>query len=335
MLALLLIFLAALAVTSISIPWIRSAALALGFVDMPAQRKLHVAPMPLLGGVGIFGGAIIVLAIYFYDNSRILGILVAATLVAAVGLIDDRRALPPLVKFSGQALAFVIVIALGLRVQLPIPPVANYVLTFLWLAALSNAVNFLDNMDGLCAGVSGIAAAYIALLAALSGQFLVAPMAAAIFGACLGFLRYNFNPATIFMGDAGSLLLGFVLAVLTLQLRFPANSNLVTWMVPVFLVGLPLFDLALVTVSRLRRRVNPLTTAGKDHTSHRLTRVGFTVRETVLILYLMQAAFGLVSIFVTQAGILEGYLMGGAVALVALYFLVWFERHAPTPVVSG
>jgi UDP-GlcNAc:undecaprenyl-phosphate GlcNAc-1-phosphate transferase len=205
-------------------------------------------------------------------------------------------------------------------------------ITFLWLAVISNAVNFLDNMDGLCAGVSGIAAAYIALLAALNDQFLIAPMAAAIFGACIGFLRYNFKPATIFMGDAGSLLLGFLLAIMTLQLRFPDNVNTVTWMVPLAVLGVPLFDLTLVTVSRLRRGVNPLTTAGKDHTSHRLVRVGLSQREAVMAIYLAGAAFGVISVFMTQADILEAYVMGGAVVALAVYLVIWFERKNATVV---
>ena len=160
---------------------------------------------------------------------------------------------------------------------------------------------------------------FIVVLATLSGQLLIAPMAAAIFGACLGFLRYNFKPARIFMGDAGSLFLGFLLAVMTVQLRFPDNSNFVTWMVPLLILGVPLFDLSLVTVSRLRRGVNPLTTAGKDHTSHRLVRMGYSQREAVLIIYLLGCAVGLTAILVTQATILEGYSIGATFVLLAIY----------------
>lgn len=323
-----IIFLVALAVTGFSTPWVRQMALALGFVDAPSKRKLHATPMPLMGGVAIFGGAILILAIYFgiRGNARILGLLTAATIIAAIGLIDDRRPLPPAVKLGAQAIAFTIAIALGTQVRLPFPDVVDYLLSFVWFAIITNSINFLDNMDGLCAGISGVAAAYITLLASLSDQYLIAPIAAATFGACLGFLRYNFKPARIFMGDAGSLFLGFLLAVMTLQLRFPENSNFVTWMVPLFIMGVPLFDLALVSVSRLRRGLNPLTTAGKDHTSHRLVRMGYTQRETVLFLYLLGCAFGLTALFITRATVSEGYVFGVTTVIISLYAILKLEK---------
>ena len=324
----IVIFLAALAITGFSTPAVKQMALSLGFVDAPSKRKLHAAPMPLMGGVAIFGGAILILAIYFgmRGNIDILGVLIASGLIAAVGLIDDKYPLPAKVKFAGQVAAFAIVMYFGIRVRLPIPLVGNYVLTFVWLAIITNSVNFLDNMDGLCAGISGVAAAFIVLLATLNDQYLIAPMAAAIFGACLGFLRYNFKPARIFMGDAGSLFLGFLLAVMTLQLRFPDNSNFVTWMVPLFILGVPLFDLSLVVVSRLRRGVNPLTTAGKDHTSHRLVQRGYTQREAVLILYLLGCAFGLVAIFITQADLTEGYSIGATTTALGAWGIAKLEQ---------
>lgn len=326
--AFILLFLIAVAVTSVSIPWVRQLALALGFVDAPSQRKVHRTPIPLLGGVAIFGGSILVLAIYFRDNAQILGFLGGALIMVMVGLVDDRYELPAALKLGGQLLAFGVVIVFGVTVRLPGPDWLDIVLTIVWLGAITNAVNFLDNMDGLCAGVVGIAAAFIVLMAAQNGQLVIGPMAAAVFGACLGFLRYNFRPASIFMGDAGSLLLGYLLAIMTLQLRFPQNANFVTWMVPVLIAGVPLFDLALVTVSRLRRGVNPLTTAGKDHTSHRLVRLGYGQREAVLVLYLLGGACGMVALFITQADVVDGYLVGGATAVAAAFAIWQLEKHA-------
>ncbi len=324
------VFFIALAVSAFSIPSIRRVAIALGFVDAPAQRKLHSTPMPLLGGLAIFGGAILaVLIVYAGQPPRqVLGILLALTLVALVGLWDDRYGMPAWVKLGGQLLAGVVLIFFQVRVQLPIPELANYAITLLWLAGISNAINFLDNMDGLSAGVSAVAAAFMLLLGALNEQFLVSALAAGVLGACLGFLRYNFKPAQIFMGDVGSLFLGFVLAVLGLQLRFPGSPNVVTWMVPVFVLGLPIFDMTLVVFSRLRRGVSP-NTAGKDHTSHRLVKMGFSQREAVLILYLIAGAFGLVGVFVTQATPLEAYLMAGVTGLLALYAIYRLEQVKP------
>ena len=145
-----------------------------------------------MGGVAIFGGAIVALTILFWGNRDIIGVLVAATLIAIIGLIDDHKALPAWVKFGGQAVAFVIAIALGAQVRLPIPLWANYLLAFLWLAAITNAVNFLDNMDGLCAGVSAVAAAFILLLAVFNAQYVIAPMAAAVSGRVSRFFALQF-----------------------------------------------------------------------------------------------------------------------------------------------
>ncbi|MCA9873308.1 MAG: undecaprenyl/decaprenyl-phosphate alpha-N-acetylglucosaminyl 1-phosphate transferase [Anaerolineales bacterium] len=324
--AALVIFVIALAITAVSIPWVRKAAVSLGFVDAPARRKLHSTPIPLMGGVAIFAGAMIAILFFAGQLARsVTGVGLALSLVAVVGLIDDRRALPAWVKLGSQFLAFLILAYFGVRVQLPIPEFLNYALTFVWLAGISNAINFLDNMDGLSAGVSAVAASFMLLLGLQNDQFLVSSLAAAILGSCLGFLRYNFSPAQIFMGDAGSLFLGFSLALLGIQLRFPANVSFVTWMVPVFILGLPIFDTTLVVVSRLRRGVSP-NTAGKDHVSHRLVRLGYSQREAVLVLYLVSGIFGMIALFVTQATILEGYLMAGVAAVVALFALVRLER---------
>ena len=322
MFTIVVIFLIALSVTVVSTPWARRAAIWLGFVDAPAQRKLHGTPIPLLGGAAIFLGAIAAVLIFANELPRqVVAVLVASSVVALTGLIDDRRHLPAWAKIGGQFVGFAILAYWGVRVRLPLPEVANYAITFFWLAGISNAINFLDNMDGLSAGVSGVAAAFILLMGLQNEQFLVSALAAAVLGACLGFLRYNFKPAQIFMGDVGALFLGFLLAILGLQLRFPDNSNFVTWMAPVFILGLPIFDTTLVVVSRLRRRVSP-NTAGRDHTSHRLVAAGFSQREAVLILYLVAGMFGLIGLFVTEATVLEGYALGTAVALVALY-AIW------------
>jgi UDP-GlcNAc:undecaprenyl-phosphate GlcNAc-1-phosphate transferase len=182
-------------------------------------------------------------------------------------------------------------------------------------------------MDGLSSGVGAVAAACFLLMAAMNDQYLVSGLAAGVLGACLGFLVYNFNPATIFMGDSGSLFLGFVLAALGIKLRFPANTNWVTWMVPVLVLGVPVFDTTLVMVSRLRRGTNPFTTPGKDHVSHRLARLGWTEREVVLLLYLTGCALGAVATFVSLASPGEAYTIMIAVILFAVAAISWLERR--------
>jgi len=328
MLAFIAAFFIALALTLAGLPWVRRAALALDLVDAPAQRKVHRTPMPLLGGAAIFLGAIAAVLIIYRGQPEptVIGVLLATTVVALTGLIDDYRPLPAWAKLAGQFAGFLILVRFGIRVRLPLPEGFDYAITLLWLLGITNAVNFLDNMDGLSAGIAAVTTSFILLLALGNGQFLVSALAAALLGACLGFLRYNFPPARIFMGDVGSLFLGFLLAVMALQLRFPDNSNFVTWMVPVFLLGLPIFDMTLVVVSRLRRGLSP-NTAGRDHTSHRLVRLGFSSREAVLILYLFSGILGMMALYITQASLIEGYLVGGIAAVLALGALVWLERQ--------
>lgn len=331
----MLIFLAALGVAYTGTPLAQRAALAFGFVKQPGARHIHSSPIPLLGGAAMYVGFVVAL-LAFNSNARVefqqlAGILIGAAIVALFGLWDDRHSLRAIVKLIGEFLAASVIVWSGIRVELLHQPVLNLVMTFAWLVGISNALNFLDNMDGLAGGTAAIASAFFFLLAASNGQVLVASLSAALFGACLGFLRYNFSQARIFMGDAGSLFLGMVLAAVAIKLRFE-NQAIVTWMIPVMVLGLPLFDTTLVTIARLRRGVNPFTTAGKDHTSHRLVERGFSRREAVLALYLVCCAFGMASLFLLKATIFEGYATGAVVAAICLYALWRLTRSgAPHP----
>ena len=293
-------------------PLARRIAFRSGMIDQPAARKQHAIPTPLLGGAAIYLAFIISLFILgdrFYVN-QVAGILLGATLVSFLGLWDDRHPLRPGVKLAGQVVAAMILVATDVRVNATPWLWLNIAITLVWVVGITNAVNFLDNMDGLSAGIAGIAAGFFLLFAAMSKQYLVGVLAAALLGACIGFLFYNFNPARIFMGDTGSLFLGFMLAAVGLKLRFPDNSAFVTWMVPVLVLAVPIFDTTLVTISRLRRGLNPLTTPGKDHISHRLARITGSTREAVLLCYLLGGICGMGATFVTQAGILDGYAVG-------------------------
>ncbi len=327
----LLIFVMALTVAAVGTPLMRRVALRAGVVDRPTPRKAHTAPVPLLGGLAIYAGVMGAL-IFYHDRQEIVqvtGIVVGATWVSLTGVWDDHSGLGAWAKLLAQVVAAAVLIASGIQVKLPVPAWLNLALTVTWVVGITNAFNLLDNMDGLSSGVAAVASAYFLLLAALSGQYLVGSFAAALLGASLGFWFYNFNPARIFMGDAGSLFLGFLIAVLGIKLRFPTNVPWVTWMVPILVLGVPIFDTTLVFVSRLRRGKNPLTTPGKDHVSHRLVQLGWTRREAVLLLYLAGCALGGVAIFVSVATAQTAYAIAGCVALVALVALVWLERVAP------
>lgn len=335
LLTVLLIFSFALAFAVGGTPVVRRLAWRAGVTDAPDPRKLHEQPMPLLGGVAIY--AAVILALIVFGNrleiAQLGGILVGATLVSFLGLWDDSRPLPPTVRLLAQFGAAAIAVASGVRVQLTGETTIDVALSLLWIVAITNALNFMDNMDGLAGGVSAIAAGYFLLLALANDQQLVAPLAAAVLGACLGFLYYNFNPATIFMGDVGSLFLGFTLACIGIKLRFPDQPSAITWLVPVLVLAVPLFDLALVLVSRIRRRVNPFTTAGKDHLSHRLAKQGLSHREAALVIYLAGCAAGGLAIFTSMADAVEAALVFAATAAFCLYAL-WRLELVSAPLES-
>lgn len=298
-------------------PMMRRVAPRLGVMDRPSARKVHHHPMPRLGGAAIYGAFILTLLLLGtrFNIHEMVSILLGATLVSFFGLWDDRWGLRPLLKMGGQILAALVLVCSGVQVNVFSWPTLNVAVTVFWVVGITNAMNLMDNMDGLAGGVGAIAAAFFVLMAAMNGQYLVGALSAALLGACLGFLLYNFNPASIFMGDTGALFLGFMLAAVGIKLRFPANVDIVTWMVPVMILSLPIFDTTLVFISRLRRGLNPLTAAGKDHTSHRLMLLGLTQREAVMALYLVSGTLGMIAIFLTQATVAEGYAVGAVVAL--------------------
>lgn len=324
----LLIFFASLLFAVGATPLARRIAFRLGILDQPALRKVHTSPVPLLGGVAIylsFLAALLLFSDAFYVN-QVIGILLGATWVSFLGIWDDWRTLRPALKLGGQFFAIAILIATGVRVEFLRNPLFNIFVTAAWVVGITNAVNFLDNMDGLSGGVAAIASAWFLVLGLLNGQFLVAPFAAALLGASLGFLVYNFNPARIFMGDAGSLFLGFMLAAVGLKLRFPGHPDAITWMIPVFVLGIPVLDMTLVTLSRLRRRVNPWTTAGQDHLSHRLVKLGMTHRRAVLAIYGLCVISGALGFAIQFLAIEQAYILFALTLLVGAGIILVLER---------
>ncbi|MEK6718340.1 MAG: MraY family glycosyltransferase, partial [candidate division NC10 bacterium] len=302
------------------------------------------APIPLLGGVAIYGGvvvAILALAVVLTMNDRavaqIIGVLAGATLVAAVGIADDRGLLHHQIKlFVGMPAAGVILIASGVRAHMleaiwpgPAAQAADMGLTLLWVVGITASFSIFDHMDGLCTGVAAMACVFFLIFAGASGQVLVGTLAAAVLGAALGFLRWNFNPAKIFLGDGGAMFLGFLMATLGLKLRLAELPHVTSWMIPVLILGIPIFDTTLVVISRLRRSLNPLTSPGRDHVSHRLVSLGWTHREAVMALYLVGGILGIVAILLTKTSLVESYTIAGAIALAGLVALVLLERVPP------
>ena len=307
----LVVLLGALGFTLAGTPLARRFAWQIGLTVDPSPVRFHASPTPLLGGIAIYGA--VVLALLLFGDPVVApqlgGILTGATLVALLGMLDDRRPISPTIKLLVEAAAALVLFAAGVRVGFVGGPVIwagaglyDLLLTVLWVVAVTNAANLMDNMDGVLGGVAAVAAGSFMLMAVDSGQELVAPLSAALMGASLGFLVYNFNPASIFMGDSGSLFLGFVLAALGIKLRFPEHPAQVTWMVPVLVMAVPLFDTILVILSRIRRGVNPLTTGGQDHFSHRLVAGGATPREAAMAIWLLCCAAGGMAILASRTG---------------------------------
>jgi UDP-GlcNAc:undecaprenyl-phosphate GlcNAc-1-phosphate transferase len=271
-------------------------------MDKPNSRKVHAAPMPLLGGLAIYASFLVALLLFrdWPQHLIELGAIIAgATVLALLGMVDDKIGLSPRTKFPVMFIVAGFAIATGIQIELTYNPLIDGALSVLWIVGLINAINFMDNMDGLAAGTSAIAAGFIFILAASQKQELVSTLAAALCGSAIGFLIYNFNPATTFMGDTGSLPLGFLLAVLGIKLRFSELPKETSWMIPILVLGLPIFDTTLVFFTRIREGRSPFQ-GGKDHTSHRLTLLGLTHRQVVLTLYGVVIALGLAALVISQ-----------------------------------
>jgi len=251
-----------------------------------------------------------------------------AALLAVVGLIDDRFQLGARIRLVAQIIAGLIVIAVGIQIRLFNNPILDIPLTLFWIVALVNALNFLDNMDGLTSGLSAIAAGWFTLIAFNEGLTLVSALAAALAGSAVGFLIYNFNPASIFMGDMGSMVLGFTLAVLGIKLEFGTQPLSVTWMVPILVLALPIFDIHLVVITRILEGRSP-GQAGKDHTSHRLMSLGLSQRWTLFVLYGACLFFGalgvLVSVLPPETALITGGI-GLALLATAFIFMMFIRR---------
>lgn len=311
-------FAAALGLTPLS----RQIAIQLGVVDKPTlPRKLHKGNKPLLGGLAIYVAIVLSLLVFSPPQylRELLAICAGAGLLAIVGGLDDRYHLGVRVRLLTNALAVLIVVLAGVQIRLFNTPLIDLPMTFIWIMALTNAANFLDNMDGLTAGFSAIACAFFWLIAFTQGQVLVSLLAAAVFGSALGFLAYNFNPSSTFMGDMGALVLGFLQAVLAIKLQFGAQPISITWMIPILVLALPIFDMNLVVWTRLSEGRSPFE-GGRDHTSHRIMALGFSQRMTLLLIYGFCALFGTMGFAVSVLVPASAALIGG----IGLGLLVFF-----------
>ncbi|HWQ90033.1 MAG TPA: MraY family glycosyltransferase [Clostridia bacterium] len=284
-----------------------------GLVDDPGHRKIHHQPVPLAGGLAVLsamlltvlGGALTLWIIpdqswssaMEYGLARrapqLLAILAGATGMVIVGCLDDKHELRPGPKFLGQAVIACMVAASDIRITLFIPSVlASFCLTVLWILTVLNAINFMDNMNGLSAGLGAIGAAAFGIIAAMDGQYLVALIAFVSLGALIGFIPYNFPHARVFLGDAGSHLVGFILAVLAILPHFhtPEQPRRLAVLIPLLVLALPLLDMVRVVLFRWRIG-QPFYQGDNNHVSHILVKKGLSPKNAVLLLWLATALF--------------------------------------------
>lgn len=320
-------FAASLGLTPLS----RQIAMRLGVVDVPNEaRKTHKDHKPMMGGLAIYVALTVSLLVFSPPQHirQLVAIVTGAGLVAFVGLLDDRYSLSWRLRFAVQFLAAGVLVLVGIQIHLFGIALIDIPMTLIWVVALTNATNFLDNMDGLTAGLSAIAAGWFLLIALIQGQILVSLLAAAMLGSAVGFLAYNFAPSSTFMGDMGALPLGFLLATLAIKLNFEMQPLSVTWMVPILVLALPIFDINLVVWTRLAERRSPVS-AGRDHTSHRLMTLGLDARQTLFCLYSMCVMFGFIGFIISVAPLPQALTIGimALVLLLAMFGFMVFIRE--------
>lgn len=312
----------------------------LEIMDVPnSPLKRQEKPVPYLGGVALFCGfafSLVAAKYFFFPHARglwpaaldvfkgIYSIFLGAFFCMLLGLVDDVKVLSPRVKFAGQAMVALLLTFVGLRLRFVPQPWLSVALTVLWVVALTNAMNFVDIMDGLAAGVAAVAAAFFFLFSAHAGRFNDSIVALALIGSCLGFLVYNFFPARIYMGDAGSLFLGFTLAAISINERYSHQNK---WAIfsPLLILALPIFDVVLMTVIRLKRGIPPWR-GSPDHVPLRLRALGLSVRSTVLILYAATALLGGLAYLASFLSESRALWVWGGVGLGAVVLGVWFMK---------
>ncbi len=309
-------FLIALAVAYMVTPFVIKLAHRVGAIDVPKDnRRVHKVPIPRLGGMAIFIGFMIAVLATFRLDKRLICVLIGAAIIVIMGYFDDKKPLSAKVKLLGQILAAGIAMYGGIKMNIVTNPISlisdnpayqyirlgiwAYPLTLVWIVGVTNAINLIDGLDGLAAGVSTIAALTLAAVAFFLDQSYIAILAATLAGATIGFLPYNFNPAKIFMGDTGSLFLGYMLSVISVMGVLKSAAAL-SILVPIFAIGLPIFDTFMAIVRRALSGKS-LMEADKGHLHHKLLDIGLSQRQAVLTLYSVSAVLGFGAVALVEA----------------------------------
>ena len=328
---------AAAAISFVLTPLVKRMAIRFGFVDIPKdERRMHKHAIPTIGGVAIFA-AFLLVALWMCELDRqLLGMLAGSLVIVILGIIDDKYDLNAKLKFVVQILAAAIPVSQGCVIRYISHPFgmfgSSYLnlgilaipVTIIWIVALTNAVNFIDGLDGLSVGVCSISSLAMAVIALTLGQGREALILAALLGACLGFLPYNFNPAKIFMGDTGATFLGFMLACMSVSGLFKLYA-VISFAVPLLVLGVPLFDICFACIRRLWHHVSPMH-ADRSHIHHRLIDSGFNTRQSVLILYIAASLMGVLAVVVSTSGAGKALMVLIAVVIVGIVALGLLTR---------
>jgi UDP-GlcNAc:undecaprenyl-phosphate GlcNAc-1-phosphate transferase len=305
-------------------PVAREAALRFGVVDAPdGKLKNHRQPVAYLGGLAVFVAFLLSIGMTFEFDEDLLALLLASAIVATVGLIDDFGALTPKPKILGQVVAVFVLLKAGIMVQLAfLPWWLRLLITVIWLVGMSNAFNLVDIMDGLASGLGVIAASFLLVVALLNGKFMVAAFTVALVGALLGFLRSNFHPATIYLGDCGSLFIGLTLGALAMVMDYTAVNPL-GWLAPLYILAVPIIDTLYVIVLRLRAG-RKVYYGSPDHFPLRVRRRldGWT-EGTVVVSYAVAVIFGALGLVVLYIDPTSTLILSAVVGVVTVGLLVW------------
>lgn len=321
-LTLLICFISSILIT----PLVKKLAIKIGATDKPNQRKVHQKIMPRLGGLAIYISFIIGFIIWSPDVRYALPILIGSTVIIITGILDDMMELSAKVKFGGQLIAAgIVVIYGGIQVEFITLPFGGQIdfgfldipITIIWIVGITNAINLIDGLDGLAAGVSSIALITISGMAMMMGYGFVAALGAIVLASTLGFLIYNFHPAKIFMGDTGALFLGFMISVLSL-LGFK-GVTMVSLIIPVIILGVPISDTFFAIIRRIVHK-QPISAPDKSHLHHCLLKLGFSHRQTVLIIYAIAAFFALAAVIFSQAKLWGAFLLIGVLLILIEIF---------------
>ena len=311
----LLAFAVSLLVAYVMTPPVKRFAEKVGAIDVPRDnRRVHDHPIPRMGGLAIFIGFVLSLIFFVPMSTKVLGLLVGSVIIAVMGGVDDIVSLNPWVKLAGQIVAALVAIRCGLVFDVISNPnifaEETYIeigwlsipLTMLWIVGCTNAVNLIDGLDGLAVGVSTISSLTMLVVAMFVAEPSVAVILAALTGACLGFIPYNFNPAKIFMGDVGSQLLGFVLSTVSILGMFKFHA-IITFLVPLLALAVPLADTTFAFFRRIIHGQSPFH-ADKGHFHHRLLAIGLSQKQAVAVLYGISAVLGLIAVLLAGSGVL-------------------------------